>query len=155
VLTEISTDAGGFYTSEVCERGRRVGFSITDLRGPTGILAHVDIGGAVKVGKYGVNREDLENIGVSAIEAAILASRLIVMDELGRMELCSDIFQTVVVRALDCPKPVLGTIQASRNRFLDAIRSRDDTEIHELTTENREPVRRLVLDRLTRVLSGL
>ena len=114
VLDELHADAGGFYTSEILKGGRRVGFSIVGLHGDSGVLAHVDHASRIRVSRYGVNRDDLERVGVPAIDEAVAHSRLIVMDEIGRMELCSSSFQEAVVRALDSDTPVLGTLQDSQ-----------------------------------------
>lgn len=149
VLGDLDVDAGGFYTHEIREGGRRVGFAITDLAGKSGVLARVGLASPFRVGRYGVNRDDLERIGVSALERAIEVSALIVMDEIGRMELCSDAFTDAVVRALDSSRPVLGTIQDRRNPFLDSVRARADTEILRLTERGREAMAGRVVERLT------
>jgi len=149
VLEELPVEAGGFCTEEIREGGRRVGFSIADLRGARGVLAHVDLDSPYRVGKYGVHRDDLESIGVAAIDAAIEGAQLIVMDEIGRMELCSPEFRRAVGRALDSPTPVLGTIQDRRNEFLDAVRARRDVEIVSVTESNRDAAREIVLSKVT------
>lgn len=148
VLDALTVEAGGFYTHEIREGGRRVGFAITDLRGASGILAHVDHPSGYRVGKYGVNREDLERIGVPAIRDAVAAARLIVMDEIGRMELFSPAFRDAVIEALDSSVPVLGTIQDRSNVFLDVVRGRDDVEIVRVDESNRD---RLAPDLAVRV----
>lgn len=150
VLDALAIDAGGFYTHEIRDRGARVGFAITDLRGASGILAHVDHPGGYRVGKYGVNREDLEGIGVPAIREAVLRARLVVMDEIGRMELCSPVFRRAVEEALGSAAPVLGTIQDRRNPFLDAVRARDDVEVVRVDEASRD---RLVEDLVGRIRS--
>jgi nucleoside-triphosphatase len=138
VLDGLSVEAGGFVTHEIRERGTRVGFAITDLCGESGILANVDRPGGYRVGRYGVNREDLERIGVPAIREAVLHARLVVMDEIGRMELCSQAFQEAVREALGSPVPILGTIQDRRNAFLDAVRAREDVEVVRVDETNRD-----------------
>jgi nucleoside-triphosphatase len=142
----------GFYTSEIREGGSRVGFAIAGLSGGRGILAHVDHPGPYRVGKYGVNREDLERVGVGAILKALDDATLIVMDEIGRMELCSPAFQEAVLRALDSGKPVVGTIQARRNPFLDAVRARPDIEVLEITEENRDGMLSVLTERVSELL---
>ncbi len=138
VLAALDIDAGGFYTRELLDDGRRVGFSIVGLHGEQGVLAHVDHESSFRVGKYGVNCEDLERVGVRAIDEAVKHSGLIVMDEIGRMELCSQAFQGAVGRALSSPTPVLGTIQDRSNAFLDSVRARPDVKILRVSTGNRE-----------------
>ena len=90
---------------------------------------------------------------VSAVRDAIAGSRLILLDEIGRMELCSEAFQDAVVAALDSPKPVLGTIQARRNAFLDAVRGRDDVELLHVTEQNRDEMKTMVLSKLDGLLA--
>ncbi len=129
---------GGFYTEEIREKGERVGFRIKTFQGKEGILAHVNKVTQLRVGKYGVNIEDLENIAARSVAEAILESDLIIVDELGRMELYSPKFREVVIEALDSEKPFLGSIQDRSNEFLDGIRKRVDVRIIRVDRENRE-----------------
>ena len=71
VLAEIDVKIGGFYTEEIRERGKRVGFSIKTFEGRTGILAHVNHKGPHRVGKYAVNIEDLEQIAAESVVSAL------------------------------------------------------------------------------------
>lgn len=153
VLEQLDVEAGGFYTREIREGGSRVGFSIVGLHGERGMLAHVDLDGPYRVGRYGVNRDDLERVGVAAIERAMESSDLIVMDEIGRMELCSEAFRSAVMRALDSRKPVFGTIQARQNEFLDSVRARADVEIFTVGTANRECLVPVLRDRVMELLN--
>lgn len=154
VLETLGPEAGGFYTHEIREGGRRVGFAVRDVRGPEGILAHVDLESPYRVGRYGVNREDLERIGVAAILDAVRLSRLVVMDEIGRMELCSPAFQDAVRTALDSPRPVLGVLQDRHNPFLDAVRSRADVRVLRITEANRDAMVGTVLESVRRLVEG-
>jgi nucleoside-triphosphatase len=152
VLAGLRVRAGGFVTREIREQGRRVGFSIEDLRGERGVLAHVGLASPYRVGRYGVNRADLERVGVTALDRAVRESDLIVMDEIGRMELCSRPFQEAVIRALDSEKPVLGTIQDRSNAFLDSIRGRADVDIVRVTESNRDKLAPRIIGDLERLL---
>ncbi|MFH1502101.1 MAG: NTPase [Candidatus Eisenbacteria bacterium] len=148
VLVLVDVSVGGFVTRELRKNGRRVGFEIADLSGARGVLAHVDIESEFRVGRYGVNREDLERIGLPAIRNAVAGARLVVMDEIGRMEMCSPAFMSEVERALESPSVVFGTIQDRGNAFLDAVRGREDVEVLRVTEENRD---RLVEDVVARL----
>jgi nucleoside-triphosphatase len=152
VLDAADVKTGGFYTSEIREDGVRTGFAIVGLNGSEGILARVGLESPFRVGRYGVNRSDLERVGVPAIELAIDDADLIVMDEIGRMELCSDAFRNAVVRALDSETPVLGTIQARSNEFLDEVRARDDVDVTVVTTANRECLVPILRDKVHELL---
>jgi nucleoside-triphosphatase len=138
VLEGIDARVGGFCTEEIRERGKRVGFSIRTFDGRTGVLAHVNQKGPHRVGKYGVNIEDLERIAAGSVVSAVGSDDLVVIDELGRMELFSALFQRVVMEALDSEKPVFGTIQSRQSSFLASVRSRDDVRVIEVTSDNRE-----------------
>ncbi len=153
VLGELDADAGGFTTVEVRDGGRRIGFDIIALSGERGVLARVGLESLYRVARYGVNREDLERVGVAALERAIKESELVVMDEIGRMELCSEAFQEAVMRALDSGLPALGTIQDRHNAFLDAVRSREDVRIVRVTEENRDGLLPVLVEEARRYLT--
>jgi len=130
---------GGFYTEEMRQKGERKGFRIVTLRGKKGILAHKDLKSPYRVGKYRVNIEDLENIAGKSILLALNddKKKIVLIDEIGRMELYSPKFQQAVIKALGSSKRVIGTLQERHNKFIDAIREREDVEIIEVTLENR------------------
>lgn len=132
VLRRVYVAAGGFTTAEIRDPGGgRTGFRITGLSGVDGVLAHVSFTSGPRVGRYRVNVDDLDRIGVAEIEHAVddPSAAIIVIDEIARMELLSERFRHAVTRALESPKPLLGTIQARRDPFLDRVRARPDTTI--------------------------
>ncbi|HID10119.1 MAG TPA: NTPase [Candidatus Latescibacteria bacterium] len=139
-LQRIKVRTGGFYTEEVRKGGERVGFRIRSLSGEEGTLAWKGLRSPCRVGRYGVNMEDLERVGVEALRRAIAEAELIVVDEVASMELCSKRFKKTVVEALESGKPVLGVLQRKAHPFLDEIRSRPDVRVLEVTEGNREEV---------------
>ena len=141
-------DAGGFYTEEIIQNKNRMGFKIVTLDGKEGILAKKGMPSPFRLGKYGIDTHDLEEIGVKAIEQAIEEKDLVVIDEIAKMELFSFRFREVVIKALDCPKPVLGVIQMSNHPFLNQTRSRKDVKIHELMIHNRESLFQVLVNAL-------
>jgi nucleoside-triphosphatase len=147
------TKTGGFFTEAIEEGGRRTGFALADLNGPRGILASVKLSSGPRVSKYRVNVPDMVAIGVPALLNALRDANLIVCDEIGRMELLCREFQDAIVRCLDSGKPLLGTIQARRNEFLDAIRARDDVEVIQVAQGNRGGLPVQLATRLSRLLT--
>ena len=143
--------AGGFFTSDIREKGVRQGFKVESLDGRAGILAHVAISGPHHVGKYGVNVADFERVGVDSLREAMNRKGVIVIDEIGRMELFSERFRSELMRALDSDRPVLATIQQKRDPFLDAIRSRPDTLVLRVSRSNRSHV----VEQLLAILSKM
>jgi len=128
---------GGFYTEEVREKGQRVGFSLTTLDGKESVLAHVEIKSQYRVGRYGVDIDTFEAIGVESITKAISTNEIIIIDEIGRMELFSRKFREIVLQALKTGR-VVATIKKGRGYFIDEIKSRKDARVIEVNPENRE-----------------
>jgi len=148
ILKELKLKAGGFFTEEIREGGMRKGFKIITLDGKEGILAHVDIKSPLKVSKYGVNLKDLEEIGVKEIEKNLKENFLIVVDEIGKMEIFSSKFREAILKALNSKNKILGTIMLKKNPFCDKIKERKDTKVFYLTMENREKVKKEIFDLL-------
>ena len=131
------TNTRGFYTREITQKGRRVGFSLNLLGGDELILAHVDIESRYRVGKYGVDVETFENAVCPEIEAALTENAVLVIDEIGKMELFSERFRSAVQKALDSPLPLLAAILQKPLPFADWVKARPDVELIELTHLNR------------------
>ena len=149
IVDELGVEkAEGFWSSEIRDGNRRVGFEITTLSGHSGVLAHVDFTGRPRVGKYGVNVEDIERVAIPALARARESNRIIVIDEIASMELCSRHFAPEVRRCLETRR-VLATLQQRRGGFLDEIRAREDIILLELTHSNREQVPLKVLSLLS------
>ena len=130
--------AGGFVTREIREGGRRVGFEIQALSGEKGIMAHVGFPYSLRVGRYGVDISCLERIGVVALERAVHSSPLVVVDEIGKMELMSVEFRKMLLKVLDSPKMVLATITKGKGGVVGMMKSRSDVVLIEVTVENRD-----------------
>jgi len=148
VVDMLGGKAGGFYTEEIRQAGRRLGFKIITLEGEEGVLAHVDIKGAARVSKYGVNVKDLEEVGAAALRRAIEERRYVVIDEIGKMELYSQEFRRAVVEALESEKVVLGTVMAGRHPWVDTLKARPQVTVLTVTQGNREGMARRILDML-------
>lgn len=92
------------------------------------------------VGRRGARRETrpegFERCGCALLQRAGEFD-LLLMDELGRMELEAHAFCAAVLDALHGDTPVLGVIKPEHNAFLDAVRAREDVELFPLTPENR------------------
>jgi nucleoside-triphosphatase len=145
-LKNMGLKVGGMISQEIREGGFRVGFKIIDLKtGVEGILAHINQKSGPSVGKYRVCLEDLENVGVKAILNACKESDLIVIDEVGPMELHSEEFKKAVLEALNSGKTVLGTIHYRvGSPFMNTVRKRGDAEIIEVTFGNRDSLPKIV-----------
>ena len=147
---------GGMVTFEVRERGRRIGFKIRDLlENCEGWLAHVEFKSGPRVGKYTVNLDDLNNVGVQAILKAIEKADVICIDEIGPMELYSREFKEAVLKAFDSGKPVVATIhiRADRDPFARSIKRRKDAELYVLDLSNRNSVPSQICEKILSLLT--
>ena len=145
---------GGMIGREVRERGIRVGFEIVDLAtGGKGWLAHVNQPTGPRVSKYQVNLSDLNAIGVTSILNALKNADVMVIDEIGPMELFSLDFKEAVMRVIESEKPMIGTIHyRARDPLINAIRAREDTEILEVTRENRRRLHTILVGRVLQLM---
>ncbi len=139
MLEEGDQKVGGMITEPITKDNRRVGFYVMDwLTKEKDILAHVDFESKIIVGRYKVNLEALERVGVRAIENANDNCDIIIIDEVGRMEVESERFVEIVKKILEEDKPLILTLhKKSRNPLLQDIRRRDDVRILEVTPINR------------------
>jgi len=132
--------AGGFYTEEIRSQGVREGFRLVTLDGQDAILAHVNIHSPYRVSRYGVDIDNLDRVGVSALNEAAQQCDLVVIDEIGKMELFSVNFRQTVLRIIDSGKRVLGTIMLSPNPWADAIKHHPQVHLVTLTRDNYQQV---------------
>jgi nucleoside-triphosphatase len=128
---------GGFVTGELRERGRRVGFEVEAFDGERAVLAHVSLPGPPRVGRYGVDLETFERIALPALETAGEAD-VVVVDELGKMELASGRFCDAVSALFDGSAPVVATVHDFAHPFTDALKARADVERHRVTSRTRD-----------------
>jgi nucleoside-triphosphatase len=152
LIEKLKLPAGGFYTEEIRENNMRMGFAIVTLSGFKGVLAHQNFRSRYKVGKYGVGVHTLNKIGVTEIELCLVEKKVIVIDEIGKMELLSPQFLDVVWKALDADNPVLGTITLARHPFVQKVKARDDVKIYEVTKQNPDEVFKTLSKELKKAL---
>jgi len=138
ILEKLNLKAGGFYTEEIKENNRRVGFKIISLDNQEGILAHIRVKGMKRVGRYGVNIDDLEDIGVKSLDRALRNEDLVIIDEIGKMEIFSDKFKEKVLACLNSEKFVLATIGIGGDKFVSKIKERKDIVLFTINIENRD-----------------
>jgi nucleoside-triphosphatase len=121
-IATVKERAGGFYTQEIRTHGVRQGFEIVTLDGYSAVLAHVNIHSPCRVSKYGVDTGNLDKVGVAALRRATQDCDIVVIDEIGKMELFSLAFREAVLEALDSGKKILGTIMLPSHPWADDIK---------------------------------
>lgn len=153
LVRKIATDLAhlrpaGFYTAEIREGGTRKGFELVGLDGRRGLLAHVDIRGPHRVGKYGVDVEAFDRF-LGDIPRPVSGTGLVVIDEIGKMECFSERFQALVRRLLDSDTHVLATIASKGSGLISEVKERADVEVLELTVGNRDSLAGEIMRRFT------
>jgi nucleoside-triphosphatase len=136
-LREAQVPVSGFVTSEIREGQRRSGFRIETAAGEEGTLARVGYRGPPRVGKYGVDLEEFERVALPSIED-IPKGGVVVIDELGKMELASKRFRGAVAALFEQDAPVVATVHAHRHPFTDELKRRGDVRVERVTRGNRD-----------------
>lgn len=154
VVAKLEHPAGGFTTQEIREGGRRVGFRILTLDGREGTLAHVSIPGSPRVGKYGVDLESLNVLGVESVRRAMEAGKLTVVDEIGPMEILSREFREVVRALLELDVNVLGSITQKNRGFFGVVKAHPRVRLVEITPVNRAGIAQRLTDTVERSLAS-
>jgi nucleoside-triphosphatase len=101
LLQEAGVPVAGFTTGELRTGGRREGFVVEAVSGAREVMAHVDLPGPPRVGRYGVDLAAFERVALSALGDPGLGG-VVVVDELGKMELASAAFRAAVVESWIC-----------------------------------------------------
>lgn len=115
LLDELGLEAEGLRTPDIREGGRRKGFKLVDIKsGEEGILSHVDQEEGPSVSKYRVNMDDLEYFTERSLESVSEGCDIVVIDEIGTMELYSERFENAVKENLESETPVLAVLHRNQ-----------------------------------------
>jgi len=142
-----SVNMAGFYTAEIRSKGSRLGFELHGLNGNCRNLAHVDIHSGHRVGKYGVDTSGFEGF-LETLDLMNPGVELIVIDEIGKMELFSNRFRSLVCDALNSDKQVLASIPIKGDEFIQKIKGRLDVHLFEVTPGNRDDLQDAIVEGL-------
>jgi nucleoside-triphosphatase len=126
----------GFYTAEIREGGIRKGFELISLDGRKGLLSHTDIQSPHRVGKYKVDVKGFEAF-LGSIPLLHPSTRLVIIDEIGKMECFSERFKECLIECLNSEKWVLATIALKGSGFIEEAKRRHDIKLFEITQRNR------------------
>jgi nucleoside-triphosphatase len=147
LLAERSIEVRGFVTHELREAGRRIGFAVETVDGRRAKLAHVSFAGRPRVGRYGVDLAAFERVALPAL-AEPPRGAVVLIDELGKMELASEPFREAVSRLFDAPVDLVATVHLFRHPFTDGLKRRPDVERVRVTRYGRDELPETLADRL-------
>lgn len=142
-LQEKGINITGFYTEEMRERGKRMGFKLTTLPdGQISILASTKPAG-IPFGRYYVKTDGIDK-GIQAIKKD---ADIIILDEVGPMEMKHTDFMPVVKKILGSGKNVIAVIH--RN-WINMV---EEENLYEITIENRHDLHKELKEIVSRYIS--
>lgn len=143
---------GGMIDEPVIEGKHRVGFTVRDLvTGEKQEFAREGFESKITLGRIGMDVHKFDPVASQAIKGAVENCDLIVIDEVGKLEVESEAFVAAVREALEADKPMILTLhKKSRNPLLQDIRRRDDVRILEVTPTNRN----ILPNKIVRLMNG-
>lgn len=145
----------GMYTQEIREGGRRAGFVVKRIGGGEGILAHIRFRDGPRLGKYVINLRDLELVGVSALLDGLDKADVVIVDEVGPMELFSQKFREAVEKLLSSGKNAVVTVHyRSRDPLVTRVKEVAGKNLILITYENRNHVPALVARNIIEDIAG-
>ena len=127
----------GFYTEEVRVGGERRGFRAVTFDGSEKIMAHLEVRGLHRVGKYGVDVSAIDELVDSTLNLEPAVDCYIV-DEIGRMECLSQRFIGAMQELLNSRTLVVAAIAQRGGGLIAEAKQRKDTELWEVTRANRD-----------------
>lgn len=144
---------GGVITEEmVNDAGVRVGFKVRALdTGAEAVLATKEPGG-IQLGHYWIDPTALIGVVNPAIKRAIEYHSLICIDEIGLMQLESEMFKSLVLQAMKSGKIVLATMHARQHAFTDRLRESGDVLYFSIDSANRDEVLEMIESMLIRMI---
>jgi nucleoside-triphosphatase len=145
LLQEAGVPVGGFTTAELRTGGRREGFLVEAVSGAQEVLAHVDLPGPPRVGRYGVDLAAFDRVALPALRTPGTGG-VVVVDELGKMELASAPFRDAVMQLLDRDVAVVATVHQARHQFTDALRRRPSIRVVRVTEATRSALPEQLMD---------
>lgn len=162
-----SVPIAGFCTQERRDAftNQRLGFDIVEYQqqvSPPIVVPLARVGKTKPtIGKYSVNVENIRRHMVRTLhidtedKTSCNSASLMVMDEVGKMELLCPDFFPAVWNHLNHPRnlPVLGTLPLRPLRPVDRILGRDDVMVLLVTQDNRNELARNLVSYLKTILS--
>ena len=140
VVQKLKDKVIGFWTEDIRDKlNKRTGFKIVTTEGTEGILASKYLFETpYKVGSYYVDVETFEKVVIPVLEKALKEDKTVVIDEIGKMELFSKRFISVVEEIFEKKEKILATVPIKDvHPFVKKVKERKDVLLIEVTLSNR------------------
>lgn len=142
----------GFYTAEIREQGIRQGFEIINLDGRRRSLSHKKIKSPYRVGSYGVDVKGFDDF-LDSVPWTDPSTRLVLIDEIGKMECYSEKFKRILNEILDSEKGLIATIAMKGGGLIAEVKGRKDIRLFTITSGNRNSLLSEILKELNKIFS--
>ncbi|MGI6142545.1 MAG: nucleoside-triphosphatase [bacterium] len=139
VLGEIRDNVGGYFVQRLFRQGEHVGFRMVDvesgepycLNNEIGLRSLEDLNNVIVMktvaGTWQRFPGVFETVGIQIVAGAGRGQkRIVLLDELGDIELEAPGFQQAVLGVLESGKKVIGVLKQSGNPFIRGIKERED-----------------------------
>lgn len=136
---------GGFRTRPVFDNARRCGFIFQSFDGQEDCFAHTEMNSPERFDVYHYDANIFETLGCSTLWRSLSESDLIVMDEIGVMEIRARQFQQMIIRCLDAPVWVIGAFQHRADWFRKLLANRADAVIFKVDSGNRDELAQRII----------
>ena len=110
---------------------------MVSLGGERCLLSHQQMNSPYRVGPYGIDIRGFENF-LDSISFSNPHNRLVIIDEIGKMECFSSRFKKLVREALDSEKWVIATVAFKGEGLIAEVKTRQDIMLFEITKRNRD-----------------
>lgn len=146
LISKYSDDHSSFFTiasREILENGERTGFEAVVTPGALAPRPFATRKTSASEAISAVSNYDFDNVvwdGISSeLLSASIAGKIILLDEIGEMQISSDTFRKAVMSLLDDnTSSVIATISAASDHFLRMVRDHARTNTIELNESNRD-----------------
>ena len=138
----------GFYTAEIREEGVRKGFELISLNGKRKLLSYKEFKSPYRVGSYRVDVKGFEEF-LTSISWSDRSARLVIIDEIGKMECLSEKFKKLLIEILDSDKWLIATIALKGGGLIAAVKDRQDVKLFTMTKSNSDSLLYEILGEIT------
>lgn len=145
---------GGIRTPEVREGGIRTGFVVEDLfTGDKDIFASIKFSGGPSISKYVVDLRRFESIAIPALTRAVRECEVIIVDEIGKMELLSSKFVEMIREVWKSNSIAVGTAPLAKIGEVEELKR--SSEVIHMEKGGAERVADYLLGRICGYLNAL
>jgi len=142
-FSDLNYTIHGFLTPEVRKEGNRIGFDFEDINSKAkGKLARIgNYNTKYKLGRYCIFIEEFEKLISNLEDIVFLKRELLVIDEIGKMELFSKKFQDLITKFFHSDIKIIATIaQKMKHPLKDSLLKIPEVVIVNLTRQNHQEI---------------